>query len=267
VGAGRQRAAGHHPFGDEEVVALQRVLVAFGPGAHVDEADAEGGRFLGHAQVLDQPGGVPGETRVIGREPMREDGPGPDTEVRRDRRLAGEQNRKQAAERLTADTEQVVDQPGDPGPGEYVDPAIAVVLLRLPFHERAQDRRVAAVGHETEFAGFAAEPARLTFHVAAEPRGGDPELLAVRGETVGEVDHRRGHHGRNITLERCLAAYQMIELPFRELARSEQFSRAPVRRGCVDEALTVGQAGAYRHADAKPAPLEREKPGDRLSVG
>ena len=59
----------------------------------------------------------------------------------------------------------------------------------------------------------------------------------------------------------------MIELPFGEFGRSQQFSRVPVQAGRVDKALAVRQAGAYGHADPESAPLEREEPDDRRAVG
>src|SRR6516162_2152752 len=58
----------------------------------------------------------------------------------------------------------------------------------------------------------------------------------------------------------------MIELPYGYLACPEQFPGVPCHVRCVDETLTVVYPVADRHADAEPAPLEGEEPGDLRSL-
>src|SRR5215467_6864692 len=58
----------------------------------------------------------------------------------------------------------------------------------------------------------------------------------------------------------------MIEVPDGHLACPEQFPGVPGHVRCVDEALTVVDPVADRHADAEPSPLEGEEPDDVRSL-
>jgi len=68
----RQWRPGCHPLGNQQIVVLERLLVTFGALAQIDQLNAEGCGLLGHPQMLDQSRGLPAETRVIRREPLRE---------------------------------------------------------------------------------------------------------------------------------------------------------------------------------------------------
>jgi hypothetical protein len=85
--------------------------------------NAQGNGLLGHPQMLDQPGGLPAEIRIVGWEPLREHLAGPETEVRCDRSPSRGQDREQAPELVTMGAEQVIDEIDDPWPVENVGPA------------------------------------------------------------------------------------------------------------------------------------------------
>lgn len=72
-----QRRAGCHSLCNEQVMVLQRLLVALSTLAQIDQMNAERGGFLGHPQVLDQSRRLPAEARLIRWEPLGEYVAGP----------------------------------------------------------------------------------------------------------------------------------------------------------------------------------------------
>ena len=102
----------------------------------------EGRSLLDQPQMVDQPGRLPPELRVVRRVTVSEHVGGSETEVRGDRGPARVENRKQTAEIVGMGVEQVIDQLDEPRSVEEVDPPRAAVLFRFPAHQGAQFRGV-----------------------------------------------------------------------------------------------------------------------------
>jgi hypothetical protein len=105
------RADGHEPLGDEDVVAFQGLLVVvLGPRAHVDRPYPGRGHLFGHPHVVQQPGRVLAEARVVRGEPANEKAAGAQAELGGDGLAARVKDGEQPADVVAADRQEGIEE-------------------------------------------------------------------------------------------------------------------------------------------------------------